>query len=332
MNFNIRKYGATFLLLGLISCSSDSTDCEEGVVRVPNAQGPIDGAAYRQSLTECREPRIQAYTVSNLQGAEIIAEQGTVLFVNPQTFADQAGNFIDGDVTVSLIEMYQPGEIIACQLSTNGINEAGTIEPLFSESIYFLDITFNGEQVTFLQPIVIFTPSENLGSEQFLFRSPTCPEVECTVLWERVILTVPIFEKPYIDATGVKTFGYRAVIDGLGWHNIGRYNTDTSTRTTVYTKTELGYDKTNANVFISYNTQSTAIGLFDFYNANLDVFTENYAQIPVGLSADFVFATVHGGNFLYASKRGLVEPEFLTATLNLIETDENGFINAINGL
>ncbi|MFT5103325.1 MAG: hypothetical protein ACI86C_000978 [Candidatus Latescibacterota bacterium] len=332
MNFKILKYAAAFMLLAILGCSSDADVCQEGLIQVPNAQGTIDGAAYTQSLMECREPRIQTFTGSNLKGDQIVAEQGTVILINPQTFADQDGFFIDGDVTISLIEMYQPGEIIACQLSTNGINEAGNVEPLFSESIYFLDITFNGEQVTFLHPIMIFTPSENLGMEQFLFRSPSCPDIPCKVLWEQVELTVPVFEEPFIDATGVKVFGYRAVIDGLGWHNIGRYNTDNITRTTVFTKTALGYDKTNANVFVRYNTPSTAIGLFDFYDASLDVFSENYAQIPIGLTADFVFATVQGGNFLYATKRGLVEVDFLTATLDINETDELGFINAINGL
>ena len=183
-----------------------------------------------------------------------------------------------------------------------------------------------------MQPIQIFTPSQNLGIEQFLFRSPSCPEVPCTVLWERVITSVPVFEEPYIDPTGVKIFGYRAVIDGLGWHNIGRYNTDNSLRTTVYTKTALGYDKSNANVFVRYNTPSTAIGLFDFYDTSLDVFSENYAQIPIGLTADFVFATVQDGSFLYATKKGLVTVDFLAATLDVIEVNETGFINAINGL
>lgn len=332
MNFNILKFGATVLVLGLLSCSSDAHDCEVGLIQVPNAQGPIDGAAYRQSLMECREPRIQTFLASNIQGAEITAEQGTTLFLNPQSFADQNGNFIDGDVTISLIEMYEPGEIIACQLSTNGINEAGNTEPLFSESIYFLDITFNGERVMFLQPIQIFTPSENLGIEQLLFRSPSCPEIPCTVLWERIITTVPIFEEFIIDAAGNKIYGYLALIDGLGWHNIGRYNTDASPRTTVYNKTALGYDKSNANVFVRYNTPSTAIGLFDFYDASLDVFSENYTQIPIGLTADFVFATVQDGSFLYATKRGLIEAEFLAATLAILEADEQGFINTINGL
>ncbi|GAB5398649.1 MAG: hypothetical protein Aureis2KO_02340 [Aureisphaera sp.] len=316
----------------LLSCSSEGDDnCNVGAIQTPNAQGPIDGAAYQASLMECRLPRVQNFRASNLSGAEIQAEQGTRIFVNPQTF-EQNGIFIDGDVDIALIEMYEPGEIIACQLSTNGINLSGTIEPLFSESMFYIDITYQGAPVSFLQPIRVFVPSNNLGEQQFLFYSPTCPELNCTVLWEEEITTVPVFEKPYIDPSGVKIFGYQTILQTLGWKNIGRYNSDTSPRTIAYNKAPNGYNKTNGNVFLCYNTASTAIGLFDAYDATLDVFSESYAQIPVGIATDAVFVTVQNNEYVYATKRGTVTTDFLITTLNTQTADETGFINAINGL
>ncbi|MDC8002653.1 hypothetical protein POV27_01195 [Aureisphaera galaxeae] len=325
----------TYILLActlLLSCSNDGDEnCEVGAIHSPNAQAPIDGAEYQASLMECRMPRVQNFRASNIAGAEIEAAQGTRIFVNPQTF-EQNGIFIDGDVDIALIEMYEPGEIIACQLSTNGINLSGNVEPLFSESIFYIDITYQGEPVSFLQPIRVFVPSDNLGEHQFLFYSPTCPELNCTVLWEEEITSVPVFEKPIVDATGVKIFGYQTILQTLGWKNIGRYNEDTAPRTIAYNKAPTGYNKTNGNVFLCYNTASTAIGLFDEYDSNLDVYSETYAQIPEGVTTDAIFVTLQNSQYVYATKRGTVTSDFLTATLNTQLTDEAGLINAINGL
>ncbi len=327
-NFTLLVLGVIFLL----ACSSDGDEnCTVGAIHSPNAQDPIDGAEYQASLMECRLPRVQNFSASNIMGEEILAQQGTRIFVNPQTFTKD-GNIIDGDVDIALIEMYEPGEIIACQLSTNGVNLSGNIEPLFSESIFYLDITYQGAPIEFIQPIRVFIPSNNLGEQQFLFHSPTCPELECTVLWEEEITSVPVFEKPYIDATGVKVFGYQTVMQTLGWKNIGRYNTDPSPRTIAYNKAPTGYNKTNGNVFLCYDTASTAIGLFDAYNANLDVYSETHSQIPEGIIADAIFVTVQNNQYEYGTKRGTVTTDFLTTTLSIQRTDEAGLINAINGL
>ncbi|MBX2829090.1 MAG: hypothetical protein KTR22_13070 [Flavobacteriaceae bacterium] len=325
----------TIILLAcipLLSCSSDGDEnCTVGAIHSPNAQEPIDGAQYQASLMECRLPRVQNFRASNLSGAQITAAQGTTIFVNPQTF-EQNGIFIDGEVDIALIEMYEPGEIIACQLSTNGINLNGNVEPLFSESIFYIDITYQGEPVSFLQPIRVFVPSDNLGEHQFLFHSPSCPALECTVLWEEEITSVPVFEKPIIDATGNKLFGYQTIMQTLGWKSIGRYNNDPAPRTIAYNKAPTGYNKTNGNVFLCYDTASTAIGLFDAYDANLDVYSETHAQIPEGIITDAIFVTVQDNQYVFATKRGTVTSEFLTTTLTTQTADESGFINAINGL
>ncbi len=330
------KSNLTYLIVMLsclfIACSSDGDEnCEKGPLQLPNAVGPIDGAEYQQSLLDCRLPRVQTFTAFNFEPTVITAEQGTTLFINPKSFG-QNGAIIDGDVTISLLEMYEPGEIVACQLSTNGINLNGAIEPLFSESIFFLDITFNDEPVEILQPIRSFIPSSNLGRQQFLFASPTCPELLCTVLWEEEISTIPVVEEPIQGANGELIFGYQAVVGSVGWKNIGRYNENESPRSTVYNKAPNGYNKTNANVFIQYDTPSTAIGLFDEYDTDLEVYTESFAQLPTGQGADIIFVTVQDEQYVFATKEGTVEQDLLTTTLETTTTDEAGLINALNNL
>jgi|GEM_PF-3347558 len=324
--------GILFLSVALNACSNDEeANCDDGPIVLPNAVDPIDGAEYRQSLMDCRLPRVQTFLASNIEGAQIMAAQGTILFVNPQTFIDVNGEFIDGDVTISLIEMYEPGEIIACQLSTNGITTTNLIEPIFSESMFYIDITYQDRPVTFLQPIRVFAPSDNLGIQQFLFSSPSCPELECTVLWE-FDPEGQVFEEPIVDPVGNKIFGYSIFLSDVGWKDIGRYNTDANTRTTVYNKAPNGYNKSNANVFIHYNTPSTAIGLFERYDTDFDVFTESFGQLPVDTAADVVFVTVQNNQYVFGTNRVTITQDLVTATLEPSEANENNFINAINNL
>src|SRR5690606_17323472 len=183
------KFFSTFLCLGFLifqGCSSASDDCEPGPIEYPNQQGEIDGLAYKNSLLDCRLPKVQTFEFNSFAGAEIVATQKTVFFISPETFFELDGSPIDGPITFSVLVMYIPDEIIACQLSTNGMNDTQTVEPLLGESIFFINATYNGNPVRMDREIMVFIPSENRDLELSLFNSPKCSDLECDVLWEKI--------------------------------------------------------------------------------------------------------------------------------------------------
>ena len=317
------------------SCSSNKEECEEGLLTYPTPEQIADGEAYRQSAEECRLPKVQTYQVSNLTGGEVVANQGTVFFINPQTFANQDGTLIDGNVTLEVLEMFTQGDIIACQLSTNGINPENNIEPLLTEGLFYINITYNNQPVTIIQNIDVFIPSSNLGNFNHMFLSPSCPDLLCQVLWERDT-SVEVIETTYITTTGESVTGYASFLhqnNTFGWHNIGRYLPQDITRTTIYNKAPAGYNKTNSNVFLVYNQDALSVALFEKFDDENKVFTEMHRQLPLNIEANVIFTTKQNQEFLYASKPVTITENKITTTLDInSEQEEETLINALNDL
>lgn len=326
------KYFLTFLCcFAVLACSSDNGDCEPGPIQNPNQQGVIDGDAYRESALDCRLPKVQTFQVNSASVTDIVAEQGTVLMISPQAFTQADGSPIDGDLTVSLLEMYQPGEIIACQLSTNGLNNSQSVEPLLSEGILYLDITYNNQPVILNQNIQIFVPSENQVLELSFFNSPSCPELDCKVLWE-INPEASIYNESYTDAAGNTTLGYRVFFQTTGWLSIARYNTSQEARGILYNKALEGYTTANSNTFLKYDSSSTAIGMFSDFDAENGVFSEKYAEIPNNTSGEVIFVSKPEVEFKYDSQAVTTEDGKITVTHDLRTGSENTLVDYINNL
>ena len=319
------------ILLITPSCSSDSEDCPPGEMEYPNEQDPIDGAAYKQSLLDCRFPKLQTFQVNNVFGAEIRAGQNTVIFLGQNTFSKLDGTAIDDEITLSLLEMYRPGEIIACQLSTNGLNDNRTVEPLLSESIIYINAEYNGNPVLINREIPIFIPSENKDLALSIFNSPSCNELECQVLWETVPQST-VFEEAYEDATGNIILGYRASITALGWISFARYNDSKEERGILYNKTHSPYSLLNSRVFLKYDSNSTAIGMYSEYDDVNEVFSEKYREIPNNTSGSVIFVSKPENRFNFQASEVITSDGKITVTRELQSGSESDLIDYITNL
>lgn len=315
----------------LISCSSENKYCDPEALQYPNQQATIDSIAYQQSALACRLPKVQTFNVSNVSGSEIVAKQGTVLNIRPQTFLKADGSPIDDKVKITLLEMYQPGEVIACQLSTNGLNENKKIEPLLSEGIFFLKITYNEEPVVFNKDIQLFVPSKNKNLKLSLFHSPSCQALDCEVLWETK-RTTKIFEEAYPDAAGNPILGYRTFFQADGWLSLARYNDSTEPRGTLYNKSLAGYDTSNSNTFFRYDSPSMAVGMFAKFDTKNGVFSEKYNQIPKNTAGHVIFVSKPETQFKYDASPVVAKDGKITVTRNLQSGSEQKLIAYINNL
>ncbi len=329
------KYSIIFfcfsLVVGLYGCSSDSNDCAPGAMEYPNQQGPVDGTAYKQSSLDCRLPKVQTFQVNNISGAEIKAEQNTVIFIGRGTFTQLDGSVIDDEITLSILEMYSPGEIIACQLSTNGLNDNQKVEPLLSEGILFINAEYNGNPVLMNGEVQIFVPSANKNLELMLFNSPSCNEIECQVLWETLPRST-VFEEAYEDATGNRILGYRSYINELGWYSFARYNPSPETRGVLYNKAFSPYSLTNSNVFLLYDSNSLGIGMFSEYEEIMGVFSEKYHEIPNNIPGNVIFVSKPETEFSFDSSPVITEDGKITVTRNLQIGSETNLIDYIDNL
>lgn len=311
-----------------ISCSEDH-DCEEGAIETPNAVATIDGTSYQATLAECRTPKIQNFTISGINGGQIRGASGTVIIINPQSLIDNTGAFIDGPATVELLEFYTNGEVIACQLSTNTLNNAGSIEPTLAKGLVHIDITFDGEPIFILGNIQVFIPEENNSESLLQFTSPICPDVNCRVLWEQNFNT-EVLPTEIDNPDGTLSNGYITFVQNLGWISIAQYN-PVLNRTFVYNKAPAGYDTSNSDVFLVYDSPEIGISLFTSYNESLGVFDENFGEIPLRQEATFVF-TSRDTQYQFSTSTQVISQDIIGLTTSLSTISEQGLIDAINSL
>lgn len=324
------KYAHIILFFLLLGCSSDSEDCTPGPIAHVNQVPVIDGAIYKQSAMDCRLPKVQSFQFNGFEETEITAAQGTVFFVQPLSFTDLNGQIIDGEINFEILEMYTPGDLIACQLSTNGLNNNQSVEPLLSEGVFHIDITHQGEPVIITQPIRVFIPSENASLDLSLFHSPSCPELSCSVLWEAQQTEV-IYE-PYTDPAGNTILGYQTFLRNTGWKSIARFNDSQEARGIIYNIVPPGYNDTNSNVFLYYNSSSTAIGMFSEYDAENEVFSEKFGEIPNNTPAYVLFVSKPETEFSFGSKSITTQDGKITATRDVRLGDETDLKTYINNL
>jgi hypothetical protein len=310
------------------SCSEDH-DCEEGIIETPNAIAPIDGTDYSESRMDCRLPKVQTFTIQGFAGGQLFGTQGGILTIPGQSLFNSDGTIIDGEVEVSLLEMFTPGDIVACQLSTNTRNATGNIEPTLSEGLLFFDIRFNGQPVVIQGEIQVFIPEENNAQEQLFFNSPSCTDIECMVTWENTGIAFP---SEVEDANGVVTMGYSAITSQIGWYHIGQFNPSQNERTIVYNVPPPGFNNTNSNVFLSYDNDKIAVSLFEQYDANLGVFSEVYNEIPLETQGLLIFVSRQNGAYVLDTSEISVTQNIIGATTSTNGTTEDQLVTVINTL
>ncbi|MBE17044.1 MAG: hypothetical protein CL867_12420 [Cytophagaceae bacterium] len=318
------------ILLLLPSCSEDN-DCDEGLVEIVNSTTPLPAESYGDNLLDCRLPKVQRFEFPAFEGGVFRGEQNTQVIVPAQSIVDQNGEPIDVTVTLELIEMYSPGAIIACQLSTNGLSTTGIVEPLLSEGIYYINLVAPGQDITLLNPINVFTPSNNEELLLFQFNSLSCQELECKVLWE--INPDAGVEPSIIDnPDGTLITGYQTSVFELGWVSLSRYNPTDTERTIVYNKAPTAFNGSNSDTFLLYNSESIAVALFDRYDTSLNVFSETYGQIPIDTPASYILVTHQQGMYQYAWQTSSIGRDQIGFTPEVLSATETSFITQVNSL
>lgn len=319
-----------FYVFIILSCSTKD-DCVIGELEYPNLE-EIDGESYRNNLRECRESKLQTFTFSTSQNIRVIGEQGTQINIPVETFWNSTGDPITQEVTINLLEMYAPSDILSCQLSTNGLNERQGIEPLLSEGFIFFEITDDGIPITINNnsQIQIFIPSNDDNLSLSLFNNSECNALDCEVLWEQE--DTPVFFTEVLDSNDQFVTGFQATVSKTGWYNMSRFNPSNNLRGTLYNLVTPGYNQTNSDVYIFYESNSIAIGKYLKFDAENDLFSEEYSEIPEDTPAHIIFMSKKENDYLFEIQSIETEIDLITITRNPIKDSEVEFKNYIDNL
>ncbi|WP_111659905.1 hypothetical protein [Olleya aquimaris] len=286
-----------------------------------------------QEFKNIREQALE----NNTQNFNFNAEDGSVTFTSANgvqiningSCLTLNGSPVTGNVDLEYIELFEKGNMLTTNKPTMGELPNGDKALLISGGEFFIEATQNGVALDTNCNIQLVVPNSLTGGAD-----------PAMTLWEGTIdnddnLTWDEVE----DATGqggvfVEGGEYYAFLGQFGWSNIDRFYNDPRPKTLIQAQAPVGYNFTNSAIYLSYDGEDSGLASLDTYDGTLNLFSEHYGQIPIGLECHVIFATEDNGMWRYAVKAvTIVANDIITFDLN--ETNvvtEAQFVAIINAL
>ncbi|GAA4273871.1 hypothetical protein U6A24_01980 [Aquimarina gracilis] len=329
---SVKTTTVSFLLLALAILFLGSCNNDDSEMSVPPS---INGLEVTAKIIQNREDAKQTHTLDANAGGEVQGDEGTILFFPPNSFLDQNGDPVTGNVTIEFIEIYDKAKMLLTKMPTNGRRPNGDIETLVSGGEFYVNATLEEEQLELANGFQIFAPTNEFDDEMVLFngQNDNCIEddLECDVVWEEQEQGgLEQMQREGPNGTGVTVYG--GFIDNFGWTNIDRWYSDPRPKTVLYVDVPEGYDDTNSNVYISYDGEPTALALLDIYNTQTELFSEHYGLIPIGLEVHIIFVSIQNGEYVYAIQAATIEEDHLEVIGSTSTGTEAELVALINAL
>jgi len=239
------------------------------------------------------------------------------------------GNPVTGQVQLEYLELFEKGNMLTTNKPTMGTLPNGDKTLLISGGEFFIEATQNGSALDTTCGLQLIIPASLTGGADPLMS-----------LWEGEIdaednLTWDEVE----DATGqggvfVEGSEYYGLLQGFGWSNVDRFYSDPRPKTLIQVQAPIGYNFTNSAVYLSYDGEDAGLAALDTYDGTLNLFSEHYGQIPIGLECHVIFVTEDNGIWRYAIKPvTIVANDIITFTMDDTTTGTEATLTAlINGL
>ncbi|MEQ3663188.1 hypothetical protein [Olleya sp.] len=239
------------------------------------------------------------------------------------------GNIVTGQVQLEYVELFEKGNMLTTNKPTMGTLPNGDKTLLISGGEFFIEATQNGSALDTTCGLQLIIPASLTGGADPLMS-----------LWEGEIdaednLTWDEVE----DATGqggvfVEGSEYYGLLQGFGWSNVDRFYSDPRPKTLIQVQAPIGYNFTNSAVYLSYDGEDSGLAALDTYDGTLNLFSEHYGQIPIGLECHVIFVTEDNGVWRYTIKPvTIVANDIITFTMDDTTTGTEATLTAlINGL
>ncbi|WP_299678077.1 hypothetical protein [uncultured Dokdonia sp.] len=317
-------------LILMVSC--ETNDDADIITELPDDTVQIfGGLEYANSIIEARENAIQTFTIDATTGGTIIGEQGTQLYFPPSGLTFLGGEPVSGDVTIEFIEIYSRADMLTQNLPTNGKRDNGDIVSIISGGEFYINVTQGNNQLVVEVPFGLTAPTADFDPEMTVFLPEDCDRLDCDVVWEEDE-NANIQGGEIQNADGTWTSAYFAPLTNFGWTNLDRWWAYEDPKTLVYVDVPEGFNETNSAVYVSYDGEPNALAFFDTYDTDLDMFTEHYGQMPIGLEVHFIFVSVQDGDYVYAIQSATIGTDHIETITTTQTTTEAGLTALINAL
>lgn len=220
----------------------------------------------------------QKFTIDATSPGEIQGSQGTFIFFMSNSFEDNMGNIVTGNVDIELIEIYDKRGMLFLNKQTLG-DENGNLSPLISGGEFNIKAFQNGSEVFFrngayYSTIIKALDGPNPNMEVFYQNSETDDTLTWTVTTDSLTTVI------------TDSFDYMAYFGEIGWINLDYFMDFPGDQTTVSVIPPEGFNNTNCSVFISFDGYNSLTSIYNYSNGKF-ITGSNYT-IPVGLDVHFI--------------------------------------------
>ena len=226
------------------------------------------------------------------------------------------GNPVTGAITLEYIELFEKGSMLTTNKPTMGVLPGGGKALLISGGEFFIEATQNGTVLDTTCSFQLIIPSSLTGSsdsDMTLWNGEI--DADGNLAWEEA-------DNENGEEEGevfLEGENYYTNIEGFGWTNVDRFYSDPRPKTTLQVQAPEGYDNQNSAIYLSYDGEAPALAYLDTFDEDLNIFSEHYGQIPIGLACHVIFITESDGIWRYAIKPVTIVANDII-TFNLGET------------
>jgi len=319
----IRTLATTALLIGVVifGCKKDQVEPNPGA---PNPGNPNPTTDLISDLFANTGEPLQAFTMDASTWNVITAAKGTRFYFQPNSFVDNLGNVVSGQVDIEIKEVFSKSDMILSNKFP--IGEYGLLE---SGGQLFINVKQNGAKLQFGSgnsasvdlPVTGTAPQWGMG----LFIGNTADPEADNLTWaadpDSGWATI------CVDSSNQDS-SYCFNLDTMDWINLDVYMNDPN-QTSATVVVPGGYDDENTRVFVVFNNENAAASLTTYSNGAF-VTGSGYA-IGIGRSVTFVAIAIKNGEYQSA-----FAPTTIVANheeiLQFSTTTKEDFETALNAL
>ncbi|MEX1384112.1 hypothetical protein [Lutibacter sp.] len=321
------------LIATFASCISDPD--------IEDTKPQPDGIALNNRFLDNRENALEEFTIDAATGGMITGSQGTNVTFQPNSFGIN-GSPITGNVTVQLIEIYDKAGMVINNRSTLGEKPNGDKEALKSAGQFFIDAKQGANELELLEMASVESrPVDfaDLDGGMKIFRTGLdndCDGIDDDCDWFEADEdnNGEQDDAQIRDAQGADgafaTYNYN--IGSFGWTNLDRWYNFAGATTEIFIDVPAEFNEDNCAVYLSYDGEPTALARMDVYNTTLELFTEHYGLIPVGLEVHIIMVAEIDGVLHYAIQGTTIVDEHIEVISSLSPITQPALESLINGL
>lgn len=257
--------------LAVVSCKKDEPN-EPTTDPTVNPSAQALGDFFRENTNN----KVQTFTIDAENGGSITGNEGTAINFSANSFEDQSGAIVSGDIDLEVIEIFSKAEMITMNKPTMANHPSGGLAPLISGGQFKITASQNGEELDLREGFNYYVNApapDGVDPNMEVFYGE---DESDTVVWNQA-------DSSLVFGQGNE---YMAYFDSLNWVNLDYFMNQQGQQTTVQVEVPQGFNSQNCALFISFDGLNS---LATLNNGTDNVFTSgSYYTLPVGIDVHFV--------------------------------------------